>query len=375
MDWLRQRFELSRGGRDHNVRSMEGLRGLAVLLVFLVHYVSATLPLLRDHPLQRSLAMGLQAIGGSGVSLFFLLSGYLIYGGLMRGPQPFMQFIGRRIRRLYPAFMAVFLLYFALSQAFPAQSKIPGPLAEGAIYLLQNLLLLPGLFPIRPMITVAWTLSYEMSFYLTVPLLVSLLRLRQWSRRARGILFYLLAGAIAAGCAPHGGPVLLILFLAGMLLHEVMGHPAFPAPGDAMAVLALGAGFAAMLLPADGTGVEALQAALLFGAFFVFCLGAFRQPAGLPARTLAWTPLRWLGNMSYSYYLLHGLTLKGCFLLLAHYPPAAGTAPLWFWGTMPVAFGVTLLTSAGLFLLVERPFSLAPRRPEPDRQAVVLPSA
>ena len=374
MDWLRQRFELSRGGRDRNVRSMEGLRGLAVLLVFLVHYVSATLPLLRDHPLQRSLAMGLQAIGGSGVSLFFLLSGYLIYGGLMRGPQPFMQFIGRRIRRLYPAFMAVFLLYFALSQAFPAQSKIPGSLAEGAVYLLQNLLLLPGLFPIQPMITVAWTLSYEMFFYLSVPLLVSLLRLRQWSRRGRSILFCLMAGAVLAGCTPHGGPVLLVLFLAGMLLHEVMGYRGLPAPGSWIAAVALCAGFAAMLLPAGGSGMEALRALLQFGALFVFGLGVFRQPDGLPARMLAWTPLRWLGNMSYSYYLLHGLTLKGCFLLLAHYPPAARVAPLWFWGAMPIAFGLTLVTSAGLFLLVERPFSLAPRRAGTDGQAVVLPS-
>ena len=35
--WLSARFELSRDGGEGNIRAMEGLRGLAVFLVFLVH--------------------------------------------------------------------------------------------------------------------------------------------------------------------------------------------------------------------------------------------------------------------------------------------------------------------------------------------------
>ena len=37
--WLSRRFELSRHGSAANVRPMEGLRGFAVFLVFVVHYV------------------------------------------------------------------------------------------------------------------------------------------------------------------------------------------------------------------------------------------------------------------------------------------------------------------------------------------------
>ena len=39
MPWLSPYFELSRGSA-HNVRPMEGLRGFAVFLVFLVHYAT-----------------------------------------------------------------------------------------------------------------------------------------------------------------------------------------------------------------------------------------------------------------------------------------------------------------------------------------------
>ena len=44
MEWLTQRFELSRGGEGQNLRPMEGLRGFAVFLVFLVHYVALVKP-------------------------------------------------------------------------------------------------------------------------------------------------------------------------------------------------------------------------------------------------------------------------------------------------------------------------------------------
>ena len=70
--------------------------------------------------------------------------------------------------------------------------------------------------------------------------------------------------------------------------------------------------------------------------------------------------MRWLGNMSYSYYLLHGLTLKAAFLVLSKVVTPAGTwnAP-GFWGLLPLMFVLTLLPSGFLFAWIEKPFSLA----------------
>ena len=77
-------------------------------------------------------------------------------------------------------------------------------------------------------------------------------------------------------------------------------------------------------------------------------------------RAFSWTPLRWLGNMSYSYYLIHGLTLKAAFKVVAVILPATAGGAWVFWALLAPAFGLTLLTSAALFLAVEQPLSLAP---------------
>src|SRR5262244_2354960 len=87
--WLAERFELTRGDKGHNVGSMEGLRGFAVFLVFLVHYVTLIDPWIASASSLASFARALHSIGNAGVDLFFVLSGYLIYGSLISRYQPF----------------------------------------------------------------------------------------------------------------------------------------------------------------------------------------------------------------------------------------------------------------------------------------------
>jgi peptidoglycan/LPS O-acetylase OafA/YrhL len=66
--------------------------------------------------------------------------------------------------------------------------------------------------------------------------------------------------------------------------------------------------------------------------------------------------------MSYSYYLLHGLTLKVAFVVLSAILPASGVDAAAFWLLLPPLFLATLMSSAALFLSIERPLSLTPRR-------------
>ena len=222
MNWLQRRFELSRGGGAGNVRPMEGLRGFAVFLVFLVHYVTFIDPWLAKQSTIHALARALHTIGNTGVDLFFVLSGYLIYGLLVSRPQPFLRFMTRRVQRIYPAFVAVFVIYVALSFVFPTQSKIPHGGLDATLYLVENLLLLPGIFPLEPMITVAWSLSYEMFYYLAIPLIITLFALGHRSGTWRALFFCTIAAATAIYCAIFGGPVRLLMFLAGILLYEVI---------------------------------------------------------------------------------------------------------------------------------------------------------
>jgi exopolysaccharide production protein ExoZ len=372
MNWFARKFELSRGGVNDNMRPMEGMRGFAVFLVFLAHYsqaIEGRWPNLAEvHELHRVL----QAIGQVGVDLFFILSGYLIYGSLISREQPFLQFMKRRVQRLYPAFTVVFAVYLLLSVVMPSESKIPGPWSAGVVYIVQNYLMLPGLFPIKPMIAVAWSLSYEMFYYLALPVVIVGLNLRRRSTRWRATFFIALTVTFLAYCGVFSGPVRLAMFTAGILLFEVTKRKAFPIPSSGVGLAALVVGLLVTLLPAFGYKVGVLPTSVLWVTFFLLCLACFERPKSWLAQGFAWTPLRWLGNMSYSYYLIHGLAVKVGFVALGVLMPKLdlGVYGL-FWWLMPVMFVLSLIPSAALFLLIERPFSLAPKSSSTSRLRVV----
>jgi exopolysaccharide production protein ExoZ len=360
MGWLASQFELSRGTALHHVRSMEGMRGFAVFLVFLVHFCTLAAPWIAPGSVFSALTDTIRVIGNSGVDLFFVLSGYLIYGSLMARSQAFAPFMRRRIVRIYPAFCVVFAIYLYLSILHPNESRIPRGGYDAVVYLLQNFALLPGIFPITPLITVAWSLSYEMFFYLAIPLTISLLSLRARTSRWRIRFIFSLGMALTLYCLAYGGPLRLIMFLTGMLLHEALQNLELPPPRGRFALLALAGGLLVTALPFAGHGAGAIKMVVLAAAFFISCYGCFRGQSATLLQGFSWPPLRWLGNMSYSYYLLHGLALKVGFVLLSKVIPPAAMAPVFMAVMLPVMFAGTLLPSMALFILVERPFSLKP---------------
>jgi len=348
-------YELNHGGRE-TVSAMEGLRGFAVFLVFLVHFATLVDPWVENLQLLSRTILAVRELGNVGVDLFFVLSGYLIYGSLVTKVQRFRPFLRRRIERLYPTFTVVFLLYLALSVVFPHESKLPGVGWESIRYISANFLLLPGIFAIDPMITVAWSLSYEMLFYLTIPVLVALLRLRNWPWQWR-------AGLISGCCIliwlyppMFGGHVRFIMFGAGMLLFE-LGRLSWRRYADII-------GLAALVFIV--TSVRIFAALEIEGPLRYLILGIAFVLLGLPCfcvdgscRTLfSWTPIRWLGNISYSFYLIHGLAAKFFFLVLSIlFPPHGGSA--WVvWVSLPTSFALAFFVSTLLFLAVEKPLSL-----------------
>ena len=152
------------------------------------------------------------------------------------------------------------------------------------------------------------------------------------------------------------------MFIAGILLYEAMESRHIPTPHSLHGLLALVFGLLALLLPVAGSAGITLKEVILFCSFFLLCLTCFREPSAWLPRAFTWTPLRWLGNMSYSYYLLHGLVLKAGFLLLATLLPLESLGAWAYWALLPVMFALTVPPSVVLFLVVERPFSLAPRK-------------
>ena len=355
MNWLAQIFEIGHG--EHRpLRSMEGLRGFAVFLVFLVHYVTLVEPWLNPNTWTSNTAEVLRRLGNAGVDLFFVLSGYLIYGTLIEKPRPFWQYFGRRIQRIYPTFLAVFAIYLVLSWIAPAYSKIPTGQAEAIIYLIQNVLLLPGLFPIPPLITVAWSLSYEMFYYLVIPLLIVVLGLRSWPRFLRFLLFAVIGATLFIYPALYGGHVRLAMFVAGILVYEALDSKAGPALDlTGLAALAIGLIAVSVLKRYEVSGVP--HFVILFVAYFLLCYSCF-WGKGTASKVFCWTPLRWLGNMSYSYFLIHGLTLRIAYEGLASIRPPLAQETWIFWLMLLPMFLLSLIPAVIIFVTIEKPCSL-----------------
>jgi peptidoglycan/LPS O-acetylase OafA/YrhL len=358
---------------NRRIIPFEGLRGLAVLLVFFVHFNAAFGDALPHGSAMWSLGRVLWANGNAGVDLFFLLSGYLIYGGLIAKPSGYWKYLRRRVERIYPTFLAVFGIYLSLSLVFPGQSKIADPGRGTVPYLIENLLLLPGVFHIRPIVTVAWSLSYEFAFYLVVPILVGALALRRRSSAARSRLFVILAVVIGLAYTVVHSHLQVIMFVAGVLVFEQASVPRSRSRARVLALAAaviLGAAipvlFVVELRPdvahrfvAAGSAVPQLvRSGCLFGGFGCLVLACL-TPGSVPERLMSWTPIRWLGNMSYSYYLLHGLTINAFAMVfdkVIGMPPAMRAVE--YWALMAVALAATWVTSTILFVAVERPLSL-----------------
>ncbi|MBV8913037.1 MAG: acyltransferase, partial [Acetobacteraceae bacterium] len=223
LSWARNTFELQAGDRSR-LLPMEGLRGFAVILVFLHHYsVQAHSIGLPPGPAAVT-AAALHNYGNVGVELFFTLSGFLIYGTLVRHAPPFGSFMARRIQRIYPAYLAVLLFALALSVFGPGTRLLANPV-HAIPLVLANVALLPGLFPIPPIVAVAWSLSYELFFYVAIAAVVLGAGL---GVRSRGYRLTLLAGAsllftIAGFAELPGYPIRMMPFFAGMFLAEGVG--------------------------------------------------------------------------------------------------------------------------------------------------------
>src|SRR5208337_4752254 len=104
--------ELHLASSSKRIPELDGLRGLAILLVILCHYFSGDQSAgfgFFAHYFLRALAFG-----WSGVDLFFVLSGFLIGGILLESrnsPSYFRTFYLRRIHRIVPIYYCWILIY------------------------------------------------------------------------------------------------------------------------------------------------------------------------------------------------------------------------------------------------------------------------
>lgn len=329
-------------------------------MVFAVHFIDAVAAGATGGARSTGLMHGLSAVCNAGVDLFFVLSGYLIYGAVLFSSATYWQFLSRRVRRIYPTFVAVLALYLGLCVLVPQYSKLPAEWGAALLYIGSNLLLLPGMLPITPLITVAWSLSYEMFFYLVTPLLLAASGMRRWTARARVLTWLVLWLAVLASAHWLAGYARMGSFIAGILLFEIVAsNRAWRVPGTVVLLCAIALVAAHALVPRGDTGFV-VRLAVTGVAFGVLCLCCIADPGGWVSRCFSAAPLRRLGMVSYSFYLLHGLVVKAVFSAES----ALGLARMLGGFRLPLMFVASLamagLTAVMLYRWVEWPSSIRP---------------
>ncbi len=302
------------------IETLDAVRGVAVLLVFCVHFFRSYLAqfcgiapnsvAVADIDGWGNIALYWLFRSHHGVLLFFVLSGFLIASIWRRPGTSYGWFICRRANRIYPAFVAsmgfcALLLYTWQGQWPPA----------GRIF--SNLFLMvtdpPVVFN-----NVSWSLWYEAVFYLSFPVSAWVLEATRWPAVP---LFAVLGVIFCLAPIPTVVGEYFALFLMGAIVAHVDEYKPRPHAAAFSITLCCVVSSVALLLPPGGK-----MEIVVYGAAASFLLLNLVNLHDAP--TAPWfVGLKALGRVSYSFYLLHSPAIAVSFAVLTGYASEAWRLP------------------------------------------------
>ena len=360
---LFSRFDLeTSGGR---IPAMEGLRAYAVLLTFCVHFFGAWMLQFRGidtgavHPaaLARNTdrVLAWLQLSPYGVYLFFILSGFLIcrlVGNAAHFSYP--RFLWRRLCRIYPAFLLALALGVAVFSLYAGWAPFSW---RG---LAANLLLLNGIreLGVVPFLHQSWSLFNEVVFYLVFPVLLLLRPLGVW-RAPWGIAA---AGAVLVYIpfALGWGQALYLLFFAGATAAR-FDDARLAAFARRLPDIAIVAPYMAVTTAIAYRAVSDHVAIWLYALAGTLLVVQACYGTGWLNRLFSWRPLRRVGNVSYSLFLLHTIPVFYVFYVLGPaWVTSKGLAVAL--AAAALALVASLILAGALFLVAERPYFAAQRR-------------
>jgi peptidoglycan/LPS O-acetylase OafA/YrhL len=270
--------------------ALDGLRAIAILFVMATHA-------------SPHLAPG----GKVGVDMFFVLSGFLITGVLLRPQNSLRFFYVRRVQRLFPALLCtVALSYFLWPYTNPVSRFLPSALK--AIFYVTNISQMHG--SMLGCLGHTWSLSAEEQFYALWPLaLFAIPALRTNWKAIGGLILCAVVGRIAL---LHSVPALVGYFSPLVRVDELLTGAALSVAGASLLTIgklaplsALGAiAFCLSYSGSWATSATVVIPVVSFGTATIIAT-CVTPSQSLLKTVLSTRPFVWIGKRSYGIYLYH----------------------------------------------------------------------
>ena len=404
--WLAAQLETDK--EQGTIATLDGVRAIACLTVMGYHINlmtrSAHLWTTDGKPLTSAVVLA----GSSGVTLFFVLSGFLLFLPFAKAllferswPETRLFYL-RRMLRIIPGYYTSLFLLVVLERPEYLQPERWGQLLLFPIFLMDS-----TRATFRQLNGPYWTLAIEWQFYMLLPWIAlgiraivhrlrpekrvwgiagCLLGLMAWGVLTRYVGAYFLANPTATFLVPRGvlNVILFVTygvdgkfledFAVGMLTgvcylvaqHAAAGRNVVPLVqrrsswlwgGGILLCVVMAIQLYGYPWPVLGPLFQSTEwlNELGFSLGFGCCILAILfDPSGRLKRFFAWVPLRWIGMISYSLYIWH-LPLLISFGNhigpdLGHLPAFAAYSLYWLWAVV-----VIIPFSFAMYLLVEKP--------------------
>lgn len=349
---------------NSSFKGVQALRGFAALSVVLFHFrwnINAVNPGLGDK---------LFGWGATGVDLFFLISGFVITLSASRSPQGIrgmLGFLKKRALRILPAYYIILVFTFFLTGAmstFHYHDKTANLLSaftfmpiisDHAPFYVDD----SGVYGIR------WTLNYEVMFYIFVS--VALLFTKRWVWSGVFFAITLILIPLLSGHAlsldPQGyktsypllglitNPIIW-LFITGMVFGLLLPYLKWVSP-QIMALATLLSIISAVYFFSHGlfVGHGIVSSGWIYALILISVVLSEDVIGKYVPRVLIW-----LGNLSFSLYLIHTLMNYG----IGKYFIAIGLED--GYGRFLLSLIISILLSWLSWCYIERPFSQAKKK-------------